>query len=164
MNCEVYQQQISLLLDNELNIQDFPNLEKHLQQCSLCTSAYNDFRNIDNEYQELSYPFTTHNILQQPAKQMKFSGYKRNVWTLMGAIFLAFVFGVLLTITFTKSQKQIVYVVQPSHSNSINNTVDQLILYQQQQKWQENETEKCARRTMCNSSEARRWEYTFATS
>ncbi|WP_372368650.1 hypothetical protein [Candidatus Uabimicrobium sp. HlEnr_7] len=136
MSCELYQQQLSLLLDNELNIQDFPDLNKHLEQCSLCTKMYNDFQDIDEEYQKCSYPFPAPDITGQLVKCVAVSHSKRNMLPLIAAIFLAFVFGVLLTIAYGKVNSDTIYVVQPSDLEPNIDIIDQLVLYQQQKKWQ----------------------------
>lgn len=42
MNCEKFQENISLYLDNKLSAQEVDELLKHLQSCAQCKQFYND--------------------------------------------------------------------------------------------------------------------------
>jgi len=43
MNCNKFQEQISLLIDNKLSLEEVKELMKHLESCSNCKQLHDDF-------------------------------------------------------------------------------------------------------------------------
>lgn len=58
MKCEQYQKKLSFLLDNGIEIIDFPDVQQHLQQCELCFHIYNSFLHTQQYCKEAPLPFS----------------------------------------------------------------------------------------------------------